>query len=98
MGQNTHSINSNKVSSLLEGVTSAGASSAQLMPASKVTFQISGITTATVEIEGSHDGTIWTSLSSITADGGYVLPDPWKYIRANVTSYTSGTINTTMCW
>lgn len=98
MGTNVHAINSNRVSNLLDGVTATGFSDSQLMPAAKVTFQITGITTATVLLQGSHEGTDWVTLATVTSDDGYVLTDPWKYIRANVSAYTSGTISVTLGW
>lgn len=98
MSSNVHSIISNKVMTLLNGVTSTGASDSQLMPAAKVTFQVTGITTATVLLQGSHDDTNWVTLATATSDDGYVLTDPWKYIRVNVSVYTAGTITTTVGW
>lgn len=54
--------------------------------------QIKGITTATVSVDGSLDGTNWVSLISKTADFVGLVP-AMPYMRANVTAYTSGSIN-----
>lgn len=72
--------------------------------------QVEGITTATVLIKGSIDGTTYydisfqdidnvanlTYIASFTADGlGKLLIVP-KYIKLNVSSYTGGTITGTL--
>jgi hypothetical protein len=38
------------------------------------------------------DGTNFATIASVTADGVSEVPLP-KFIRANVTAYTAGTIN-----
>ncbi len=53
---------------------------------------ISGVTTATVLIEGSLDGTTFEQLLSKTADFAGVV-NAFPYMRASVSAYTSGTIN-----
>ena len=72
-----------------------------------VTLQIVGITTATVTFQATIDGTNWVAIlfenlnsgttgTSATADGLYratVLG--LKYVRANITSWTTGTITIT---
>lgn len=52
---------------------------------------IRGITTATVNVEGSLDGTNWVQLLSKTADFAGVVP-AFPYLRGKITAYTSGTI------
>ncbi len=57
----------------------------------KRTFQVSINGVATVAIEGSNDNANWvTLLSGVTSSSGYEDDAPWNYVRANVTSYTSG--------
>lgn len=77
---------------LLNAVVATGASAAFTgeFPATVV---VSGITTATVAVQVSLDGTAWvTSGAALTADGAVTILAPFKYVRANVTAYTSGTI------
>ncbi len=52
---------------------------------------IRGITTATVHIEGSVDGTNFVSITSKTADAAFTVP-AFPYMRSKVTAWTSGTI------
>jgi len=52
---------------------------------------ISGITTATVVIEGSLDGSLYEAIVSKTADAAFAVPY-FPYIRANCTAWTSGAI------
>lgn len=80
---------------LLNGVsaTGAGVTVHVVVPTGVENFRyaVRGIGTATVELEGSIDGTNWASLKSVTSDeGGLVTAFP--YMRANITSYGSGTI------
>ncbi len=60
-------------------------------------FQITGITTATVHIDGSNDGTNWVSLGNVTANGKIANSEAWKYVRARISAWTSGTIVVKMC-
>lgn len=54
--------------------------------------QITGTFTATLGVEGSIDGTVWTGIgSAITAPGYRVVEDGWSYVRINTTAFTSGT-------
>ena len=77
---------------LLDGVTATGASSAIYPDGAPVTVVISGITSATVAIEGSVDGSIFKAIESKTADACVIVDPSTKFIRANVTTYVSGTI------
>jgi adenosine/AMP kinase len=77
---------------LLSAVEATGASSAIYPDGAPVTVVISGITTATVAIEGSVDGTNFEAIESKTADACVIVNPSTKFIRANVTAYTSGTI------
>jgi len=81
-------------STLLSGVTAAGASKAVQVDAGTPAFlQVNGITSATVVLQGSLDGTNWSTLgSSLTADGLVTVANAPKYLRANCTVYVSGTI------
>jgi hypothetical protein len=85
----------NDVLTLLTDAEETGAGTAARIRVTKnveqVLYVIRGITTATVKIQGSLDGTNWVDLASATADeGGGVTAMP--YMRANVTAYTTGTI------
>jgi hypothetical protein len=79
---------------LLSAVTATGASLPVSTDSNKAAFvQVSGITSATVLVQGSVDGTTWSTLgSSLTADGLVTISDPPPYIRANVSVYVTGTI------
>ncbi len=58
----------------------------------RVLWQVQGITTATVAIQGSIDGTNWVTITSITSDD-IVETIACPHMRANVTAYTAGTIS-----
>lgn len=83
---------------LLNAVTATGAGASHKLTEQRrnLTYPIviHGITTATVVIEASFDGTNWVPVTggTITADSGITLDVPFPFMRANVTSYTSGTI------
>lgn len=79
---------------LLNAVTATGASTAvQIDGGQPVFMQVSGITSATVVLQGSLDGTNWATLgTALTADGIVTIANAPKYLRANCTAYTSGTI------
>jgi len=79
---------------LLSSVVAAGASVAVQADAGGPAFlQVTGITTATVALEGSLDGTTFFTLgTALTANGLVTVAVAPKYLRANCTAYTSGTI------
>jgi hypothetical protein len=79
---------------LLNAVTATGASSAVQVDGGQPLFlQVNGITSATVVLQGSLDGTNWSTLgSALTADGLITIANAPKYVRANCTVYVSGTI------
>jgi hypothetical protein len=79
---------------LLNAVTASGASKAvQVDGGQPVFLQVSGITTATVALQGSLDGTTFATIgTALTADGIITIANSPKYIRANCTAYTLGTI------
>ena len=79
---------------LLNAVTATGAStSVQIDGGQPVFMQVSGVTSATVVLQGSLDGTNWSTLgTALTADGMVTVANAPKYVRANCTVYVSGTI------
>ena len=79
---------------LLSAVGATGASKAVQADAGQPAFlQVSGITSATVVLQGSLDGTTYSTLgTALTADGMVTVANAPKYLRANCTVYVSGTI------
>jgi len=79
---------------LLSAVVATGASNAVQVDAGLPAFlQVSGITTATVALQGSLDGTNWsTQGTALTANGIVTIANAPTYLRANVTAWTSGAI------
>jgi hypothetical protein len=79
---------------LLSAVGATGASKAVQADAGQPAFlQVSGITSATVVLQGSLDGTNWSTLgTALTADGLVTVTNAPKYLRANCTVYVTGTI------
>ena len=79
---------------LLNAVAATGASRAVQADAGQPAFlQVSGITSATVALQGSLDGTNWSTLgTALTADGLVTVANAPKYLRANCTVYATGTI------
>lgn len=56
------------------------------------TVQVAGVFTATLQLEGSLDGTTWTALgTAFTAPGIRHIPESVHWIRVNTTLYTDGT-------
>jgi len=79
---------------LLSAVGATGASKAVQADAGQPAFlQVSGITSATVALQGSLDGTTYATIgTALTADGIVTIANAPKYLRANCTVYVSGTI------
>lgn len=79
---------------LLSAVGATGASRAVQADAGQPAFlQVSGITTATVALEGSLDGSNWSTVgTALTANGIVTVANAPKHLRANVTAWTSGSI------
>lgn len=79
---------------MLNAVSATGASTAVQVDAGLPVFlQVNGITSATVVLQGSLDGTNWSTLgSALTGDGLITVANAPKYVRANCTVYVSGTI------
>jgi len=89
---------------LLDAVTATGASfSVDVSPYNRIGVQIvaSGVSSgATVDIESSHNGSNWAvvSTNSITSNGttDIQLDGKFKFLRANVSSRSDGTITVSM--
>ena len=79
---------------LLNAVGATGASTAVQVDSGQPAFlQVSGITSATVALQGSLDGTNWSTIgTALTANGIVTIQNAPKYLRANVTAWTSGSI------
>jgi hypothetical protein len=79
---------------VLNAVVATGASTAVQVDAGQPAFlQVSGITSATVALQGSLDGTNWSTLgTALTANGIVTVQNAPKYLRANCTVYVTGTI------
>ena len=79
---------------LLNAVGATGASTAVQVDSGQPAFlQVSGITSATVVLQGSLDGTNWSTLgTALTANGIVTVQNAPTYLRANCTVYVSGTI------
>lgn len=60
-----------------------------------IDFVVAGITTATVKLQGSVDGTAWVDLATRTTDGttAGVSTGAYVYIRGIVSAWTAGTID-----
>lgn len=80
-----------------QNTTGAGPSTPVRMIRDKRTFQVTITGTAVVALEGSNDGSNWVTLQSgISSSAGFEDDAPWNNVRANVTSYTSGTVTVVM--
>ena len=86
---------------LCEGITATGAQQTFILaPAdgeTSIDFEVSGLGTATVRLQESPDNSSWSDLAILSANGNTAVAfaADTLYIRANVTSYTSGTIKAT---
>jgi len=78
----------------------------QMAGARRASFDVNGITTATITWEATIDGTNYRGVSlmnqagaraaTATADGVYMTPPefpPMRAIRARISAWTAGTIN-----
>ena len=77
---------------LLKAVVATGAGDAVRPIGKDRAIQVDGITTATVLIQVSEDNSNWHTVLTITADGHYQLESSSRYMRANVSVWTAGTI------
>jgi len=55
-------------------------------------IQIDGISGDTVLIQVSNDNTNWYTVTTAAADGHWQLTSTARYMRANVSVYSAGTI------
>lgn len=85
------------VTKLLDAVTVAGPGASVEMKSVKKTFHIIITATASVTVEVSNDNVSFVAIQpAVTATNILSSDDPWKYVRANVTAYTSGTVTVVM--
>jgi hypothetical protein len=79
---------------LLNAAAATGPGPAHEVTGERLGFYIAVTLTATVKIETSPDGVAWfdTSIVSKTANGYFPLNELHRYVRANVTAFTSGTV------
>ncbi len=77
---------------LANAATSAGAQSSVSGLGSNRAYQAIITGTATVALQGSLDDVNWVTLRTSTASEGFSTKEPWAWVRANVTSYTSGAV------
>lgn len=56
------------------------------------TVQVTIAGTATVQCQGSLDGTTYETLGTLTATGSCITEGAWKYIRANISACTACTV------
>jgi hypothetical protein len=79
---------------LLNAVGATGESKAVQVDSGQPAFlQVSGITSATVALQGSLDGTNWSTIgTALTANGIITVANSPKYLRANCTVFVTGTI------
>jgi hypothetical protein len=79
---------------LLSAVSATGASKAVQADAGQPAFlQVSGITSATVALQGSLDGVTFSTIgTALTGDGIITVANAPMYLRANCTVYVTGTI------
>lgn len=79
---------------VLNAVGATGASTAVQVDAGQPAFlQVSGITSATVVLQGSLDGTNFSTLgTALTANGIVTVQNAPTYLRANCTVFVTGTI------
>lgn len=81
-----------ETTTLLNAAAATGAGAASTFKALNITYQAVVTGTATVEVQGSNDGTNWVQIANFTASGASTKADAFKYVRANVTAYTSGAV------
>lgn len=83
---------------LLDGVVATGPGPWRMAAGiQSPTIQVSGITTATIQVEVSNDKGDPTNVdqdgANITADGVQTITAGYRWVRANVSVWTSGTIS-----
>jgi len=89
---------------LLSAAAATGASNVVEPRGACRSFQVVISDTASVELQVSNDplastdpaSATWVTAETVTASGGYEHSEvSWRYTRANVSAYTSGTVD---CW
>jgi len=83
-----------KTVELASSQTTTGAGTSHKLPRNK-TIHLEGITTGTVLIEGSNDGTNFFTLSTDTSDAIREISAPHLFTRTNVTVATSVSLTAT---
>lgn len=79
---------------VLSAAAATGASEAVRCDNDVKTLMVAGTFVATIHLEGSpDDGTTWITLGNVTAAGLVNVTNGFSYLRANVTAFTSGTID-----
>lgn len=87
------------LATLLTGATSTGAGTAVALAAEDRyqggghTFEVTGTFVATIDLEATIDGTTWHALATVTAPGLVNVAGVFHSVRADVTAYTSGSVN-----
>jgi hypothetical protein len=86
------------------GVTNGDLFSVDTSVYNYISLQLTGTWAGTVTFQGSNNNTDWVSIGSInmtapgayvstsTTTGAFVIPVATKYVRARVTTYTSGSV------
>ena len=82
---------------IMSAKTTTGTGSSYHFPRLK-TIQVEGITTGTVLLEGSNDGTNFFTLSTDTSDNLRELNVPVNWLRGNVSVATSVSVTITVCY
>jgi hypothetical protein len=94
MSRSTNKTTKVRSVALMTAQTTTGAGDGFQLPRLK-TIQIDGITTGTVTIQGSNDGSNWYTLSTDTSDNLRELNTPVVFVRGNVTVATSVSVTIT---
>ena len=80
---------------IADGLAAVGAGAQHAVSGARIGlyYEITG--TATLSIQTSPDGTLWvdTSITGKTASGYTNLDQLHRFVRANVTAWTSGVVN-----
>ena len=79
---------------LLSAAGAVGAGAAHQVNGDRLGIYIRITGTATVKMETSADGVSWvdSSITGKTASGYFALDELHRFVRANVTAWTSGTV------
>jgi len=88
----SHASTAGNSQTLLSAAAATGAGAAVACSAKDKVAHVFGTFVGTVHLEGSMDGTNYFTLGNLTAIGKIANSEPWKFIRGNVTAFTSGTI------